>query len=70
MISGNRSTSYDTFVQRLVNSECSVHDFQASFNLKDAIYAAALAWRDVKADTMRKAWRALWPASMFLDDFR
>jgi DDE superfamily endonuclease./Tc5 transposase DNA-binding domain./CENP-B N-terminal DNA-binding domain. len=57
-----------TFVQRLVYSDCSVHDFQASFSLKDAIYAAALAWKDVKADTIRKAWRALWPASMFLDD--
>jgi hypothetical protein len=57
-----------TFVRRLVNSDCSVHDFQASFNLKDAIYAAALAWKDVKASTIRKAWRALWPASMFLDD--
>lgn len=56
------------FSRRLVNSDCSDHDFQASFNLKDAIYAAALAWKDVKADTIRKAWRVLWPASMFLDD--
>jgi len=57
-----------TFVRRLVNSDCSVNDFQASFSLKDAIYAAALAWKDVKADTIRKAWSALWPASVFLDD--
>uniref|UniRef100_K7F9V3 DDE-1 domain-containing protein n=1 Tax=Pelodiscus sinensis TaxID=13735 RepID=K7F9V3_PELSI len=57
-----------TFVQKLVNSDCSVSEFQSDFNLKDAVYAAALAWKDVKKVTVRKCWRKLWPSIMFCDD--
>uniref|UniRef100_K7FX56 HTH CENPB-type domain-containing protein n=1 Tax=Pelodiscus sinensis TaxID=13735 RepID=K7FX56_PELSI len=50
-----------TFVQN-------VSEFQSDFNLKDAVYAAALAWKDVKKVTVRKCWRKLWPSIMFCDD--
>lgn len=31
-----------------MNSDCSVWKFQASFDLKDAVYASATAWKDIK----------------------
>uniref|UniRef100_K7GDC9 HTH CENPB-type domain-containing protein n=1 Tax=Pelodiscus sinensis TaxID=13735 RepID=K7GDC9_PELSI len=52
-----------TSVQKLVNSDCSVSEFQSDFNLKDAVYVAALPWV-----TVRKCWRKLWPSIMFCDD--
>uniref|UniRef100_K7G1N7 HTH CENPB-type domain-containing protein n=1 Tax=Pelodiscus sinensis TaxID=13735 RepID=K7G1N7_PELSI len=51
------------FKCKLVNSDCSVSEFQSNFNLKDAVNMAALAWKDVK-----KCWRKLWPSIMFCDD--
>lgn len=53
-----------SFIQGLINSDCSVKDFQSTFNMKDAIFAAAVAWQEVKNDTLIKAWRKLWPAVM------
>ena len=47
-----------------INSGCSVKDFQSTFNMKDAIFAAAVAWQEVKNDTLIKAWRKLWAAVM------
>ena len=32
-----------TFIQKLVNSDCHVHDFQASINLKNVTHASAVA---------------------------
>lgn len=30
-----------------MNSDCSVWKFQASFDLKDAVYASVIAWKDI-----------------------
>lgn len=46
-----------TFIQKLVNSDCHVHDFQVSINLKDPMCTSALAWKDIKVSTLKKAWR-------------
>uniref|UniRef100_K7FJQ6 HTH CENPB-type domain-containing protein n=1 Tax=Pelodiscus sinensis TaxID=13735 RepID=K7FJQ6_PELSI len=51
-----------SFVQKLVNSD---FQFQSDFNPKDAVYAAALAWKDVKKATVQKCWRKLWPSIIF-----
>lgn len=37
-----------SFTHKLMNSDCSVWKFQASFDLKDAVYASATAWKDIK----------------------
>uniref|UniRef100_K7FJC2 HTH CENPB-type domain-containing protein n=1 Tax=Pelodiscus sinensis TaxID=13735 RepID=K7FJC2_PELSI len=58
-----------SFVRKLLNSDCSVSEFQSEVNLKDAVYAAALALKDVKKATRQKCWRKLWPSIMFCDDF-
>lgn len=50
------------FVQKLLNSDCSVKDFQRQFTVKDAIFTTAIAWSDVKSETLHLAWRNLWPA--------
>ena len=57
------------FLRKLVNAECDVPAFQSTFNLKDAIYAAALAWKDVKKTTIRNCWRKLWPLNIEEDGF-
>uniref|UniRef100_K7FHP3 HTH CENPB-type domain-containing protein n=1 Tax=Pelodiscus sinensis TaxID=13735 RepID=K7FHP3_PELSI len=57
-----------SFVRKLVNSDSSVSEVQFDFNLKDSVYVAALAWKDVKRATVRKCWRKLWPSIMFCDD--
>lgn len=31
-----------------MNSDCSVWNSQASFDLKDAVYASVTAWKDIK----------------------
>ena len=41
-----------SFIQGLINSDCSVKDFQSTFNMNDAIFAAAVAWQEVKNDTI------------------
>jgi hypothetical protein len=48
-----------TFTQKLVNSDYHVHDFHASTNHKDAMCASAVAWKDVKVSTLRKAQKKL-----------
>ena len=37
-----------------------VPEFQKNFDLKDAIYATAPAWKDVKDSTLRNCWHKLW----------
>uniref|UniRef100_A0A1B6ML08 HTH CENPB-type domain-containing protein n=1 Tax=Graphocephala atropunctata TaxID=36148 RepID=A0A1B6ML08_9HEMI len=49
------------FIQRLLGSDCSVKEFQRQYNIKDAIFAAAVAWNNVKNETLHKAWRKLYP---------
>ena len=49
------------FLHHLVNTDMNVPEFQKSFDLKDAVYAAALAWKDVKDITLRNCWHKLWP---------
>jgi hypothetical protein len=41
------------------DSDCCVHYFQISFTLQDVIYTAALALKDEKTITLRKARRKL-----------
>lgn len=55
------------FIQSLLSSDCSVQDFQRQFNIKDAIFAAAVAWNGVKSTTLHRGWRKLWP-KLFSDD--
>lgn len=40
--------SWASFTHKLMNSDCSVWKFQASFDLKDVVYASATAWKDIK----------------------
>lgn len=46
-----------------MNSDCSVWKFQASFDLKDAVYASATAWKDIKGcypmRNLNKLWRSV-----------
>jgi len=37
-----------TFIQKLVNSDCHIHGFLVSFNLKDAMCASTVTWKDIK----------------------
>ncbi|GBO15325.1 Jerky [Araneus ventricosus] len=37
-----------SFIQGLLNSDCDVTDFQKKFAVKDAVYAIALSWNQVK----------------------
>lgn len=37
-----------SFTHKLMNSDCSVWIVQASFDLKDAVYASATARKDIK----------------------
>ena len=56
------------FLRKLVNADLNFPKFQSSFNIKDAIYAAALAWKDVKQSTIRSCWLKLWPYVMTEED--
>ena len=56
------------FLHNLVNTDMNVPDFQKNLDLKDAIYAAALAWKDVKDSTLRNCWHKLWP-TIATEDF-
>ena len=38
-----------------------VPTFQRSFDLRDAVYSIALAWKDVKPSTLQNCWHKLWP---------
>lgn len=48
------------FVQGILNSDCDVADFQNKFNVKDAVYATAPSWSQVKEVTLQRCWRKLW----------
>lgn len=52
-----------SFIQGLLNADCDVTDFQKKFTVKDAVYAIALSWNQVKNTTLQKCWRKLWPAA-------
>lgn len=52
-----------SFIQSLLNADCDVTDFQKKFTVKDAVYAIALSWNQVKNTTLQKCWRKLWPAA-------
>lgn len=52
------------FLCRFVNCEGPIEEFRGACNIKDAIYNVAYAWNLVKAKTLRRAWRRLWPAVM------
>ncbi|XP_035208013.1 jerky protein homolog [Stegodyphus dumicola] len=52
-----------SFIQGLLNADCDVTDFQKTFNVKDAVYAIAQSWNQVKNTTLQKCWRKLWPAA-------
>ncbi|XP_035227699.1 jerky protein homolog [Stegodyphus dumicola] len=47
----------------LLNADCDVTDFQKKFTVKDAVYAIAQSWNQVKNTTLQKCWRKLWPAA-------
>lgn len=49
------------FIQGLLNADCDVIDFQKNFSIKDAVFAIALSWGQVKNTTLQKSWRKLWP---------
>lgn len=57
-----------SFTQKLVNSDDSVADFQKNYNTKDCIFDVALAWQDVKVQTLRCSWRKLYGEVMFCED--
>ncbi|XP_063238495.1 jerky protein homolog [Bacillus rossius redtenbacheri] len=50
------------FLQGLLDCDCDVKNFQKHFNVKDAIFAIALAWSQVKESTLQRCWRKLWPS--------
>lgn len=49
-----------SFVQGILNSYCDVANFQKKFNVKDAVYATALSWSEVKKVTLQRCQRKLW----------
>ena len=61
IISNIKHIYKSAFLRQLVNTDMNVPEFQKSFDLKEAIYAVALAWKDVKDTTLRNCWHELWP---------
>uniref|UniRef100_UPI00398F5C4A jerky protein homolog n=1 Tax=Pristiophorus japonicus TaxID=55135 RepID=UPI00398F5C4A len=58
----------NNFKHKLINSDQSISDFQRAYNIKDAIYACSLAWREIKKNAILKGcWRKLWPNVIFED---
>ncbi|XP_064419100.1 jerky protein homolog [Latimeria chalumnae] len=55
------------FLRKLINHEGTIQDFQSQYNIKDVIFNIACAWKLVKSETLRRAWRKLWPSVMFVD---
>ena len=49
------------FLRKLVNADMDVPTFQRSFDLRDAVYSIALAWKDVKSSTLQNCWHKPWP---------
>lgn len=50
------------FICSLLKTDCSLQDFQSGLNIKDAVFAAAIAWENVKSQTLQRAWRKIWPS--------
>ena len=48
-------------LRKLVNADMDVPTFQRSFNLRDAVYSVALAWKGAKPSTLQNCWHKLWP---------
>ena len=61
IISNIKHIYKSAFLRHLVNTDLNVPEFQKQFDLKDVIYATALAWKDVKESTIRNCWHKLWP---------
>uniref|UniRef100_UPI00398F1AAA jerky protein homolog n=1 Tax=Pristiophorus japonicus TaxID=55135 RepID=UPI00398F1AAA len=57
----------NNFMRKLINNDQSISDFQRAYNIKDAIYACSLAWREVKNTTLKRCWCKLWPNVIFED---
>lgn len=45
-----------------VNSGTPVQKFIKEFNIKDAVYCLANAWKSVKTSTLKNGWHKLWPS--------
>lgn len=68
VIQNFKSFYRSSFIQSLLNSDCSVMEFQKKFNIKDAVFATALAWSQVKKVTLQRSWRKLWPCAATVDE--
>ena len=68
IISNLKHIYKSTFLRNLVNTDMNVPEFQKNLDLKDAIYAAALAWEDIKDSTLHNCWHKLWP-TLATEDF-
>lgn len=68
VIQNFKSFYRECFLRKMINSNCGAIKFQSEFQLKDAVYTSALAWKDIKKDTLQKCWWKLWPNLMFCED--
>ena len=57
-----------SFMNKLLGTHEQIPDFQKNFTIKDAIFSAAFAWKEVKETTLSRCWHKLWPARMFAED--
>lgn len=57
-----------SFARNMLNTTQAVTEFQKSFNIRDAMFMAAMAWGDVAKSTLQRCWRKLWPGAMFQDN--
>lgn len=57
-----------SFTRKLISTDVNVPQFQKEFTIKDAVFAAALAWQDVTPSTVRNCWKKLWPLGSVEDD--
>lgn len=58
------------FLRRFINMNPSSETIEVcrkSFTIKDCVFVLADAWNSVSRDTLVKAWRNLWPGSLFID---
>lgn len=51
-----------------INSGTPVQKFIKEFNIKDAVYCVANAWKCVKTSTLKNGWHNLWPSLMFTSE--
>ncbi|KAG8175468.1 hypothetical protein JTE90_004160 [Oedothorax gibbosus] len=52
-------------MRKLINHDGPIQEFQAAYNVKDAITDVSAAWKDVKKETVRRGWRKLFLAASF-----